>query len=58
MPPFVEFSRREYWSQLQFPLKGGLPDPGIEPVYPESALELVESALMEFYTVSRGDKRL
>ena len=27
----MEFSRQEYWSGLQFPPPGDLPDPGIEP---------------------------
>ena len=31
------FSRQEYWSGLQFPSPGDLPDPGIEPR--SSALE-------------------
>ena len=26
----MEFSRQEYWSGLQFPPPGDLPDPGIE----------------------------
>ena len=30
-PPFMEFSRQEYWSGLPFPSQGDLPDPGIEP---------------------------
>ena len=25
--------RQEYWSGLSFPSPGGLPDPGIEPVF-------------------------
>ena len=28
------FSRQEYWSGLQFPSPGDLPDPGIEPESP------------------------
>ena len=28
------FSRQEYWSGLQFPSLGYLPDPGIEPTSP------------------------
>ena len=28
------FSRQEYWSRLQFPSPGDLPDPGIEPGSP------------------------
>ena len=30
------YSRQEYWSGLPFPSPEGLPDPGIEPVSPES----------------------
>ena len=30
-PPFMEFSRQEYWSGLPFPTPGDLPDPGMEP---------------------------
>ena len=30
------FSRQEYWSRLPFSKTGDLPDPGIEPVSPES----------------------
>ena len=33
-PPFMCFSRREYWSGLPFPSPGDLPDPGIEPRSP------------------------
>ena len=29
-PPFMEFSRQEYWSGLPFPSPGDLPNPGIE----------------------------
>ena len=29
-PPYMEFSRQEYWSGLPFPSPGDLPDPGIE----------------------------
>ena len=32
--PFLEFSRREYWSGLPFPSLGDIPDPGIEPRFP------------------------
>ena len=34
-PPFMGFSRQEYWSGLPFPSLGGLPNPGIEPRSPE-----------------------
>ena len=30
------FSRQEYWSGLPCPPPGDLPDPGMEPVFPES----------------------
>ena len=30
-PLSMEFSRQEYWSGLQFPTQGDLPDPGIKP---------------------------
>ena len=33
-PPSMGFSRQEYWSGLQFPSLGDLPDPGIEPWSP------------------------
>ena len=32
---FMEFSRPEYWSGLPFPSPGDLPNPRIEPRYPE-----------------------
>ena len=33
-PPFMGFSRQEYWSRLSFLPPGDLPDPGIEPASP------------------------
>ena len=33
-PPFMGFSRQEYWSGLPFPSPGDLHDPGIEPGSP------------------------
>ena len=30
-PPSMEFSRKEYWTQLSFPSPVDLPNPGIEP---------------------------
>ena len=33
-PPFMGFSKQEYWSGLLFPSPGDLPDPGIEPRSP------------------------
>ena len=34
VPPFMGFSRQDYWSGLPFPSPGDLPDPGIEPRSP------------------------
>ena len=31
-PPFMGFSRQEYWSGLPLPTPADLPDPGIEPM--------------------------
>ena len=36
-PLSMEFSRQEFWSGLPFPPPGDLPDPGIEPTFPELA---------------------
>ena len=33
-PPFMGFSRQEYWNGLPFPSPGDLPDPGIKPRSP------------------------
>ena len=35
-PPSLGFSRQECWSGLPFPSPGDLPDPGIEPGYPQA----------------------
>ena len=35
-PLSVEFSRQEFGRGLPFPSPGDLPDPGMEPVFPES----------------------
>ena len=35
-PLCMRFSRQEYWSGLSFPPPGHLPNPGIEPSFPES----------------------
>ena len=35
-PLSVEFPRQEHWSGLPFPPRGDLPNPGIQPVSPES----------------------
>ena len=36
-PLSMGFSRQEYWSGLQFPSPGNLPNPGIEPSSPALA---------------------
>ena len=36
-PLSMGFSRQEYWSGLPFPSPGDLPDPGMEPAFPELA---------------------
>ena len=33
-PPFMGFSKQEYWSGLPFPSPGDLPNPGVEPRSP------------------------
>ena len=33
-PPYMGFSRQEYWSGLPFPSLGDLPEPGLEPGSP------------------------
>ena len=38
-PLFMEFSRQEYWGGLPCPPLEDLPDPGIEPKFPELAGE-------------------
>ena len=35
-PPFMGFSRQEYWSGLSFPSPGDLPNPRIEPRSPDA----------------------
>ena len=40
-PPFMGFSRQEYWSGFPFPSPGHLPDPGIEPWSPALPPELL-----------------
>ena len=37
-PLSTGFSRQEYWSGLPFPASGDLPDSGIEPMSPVSAI--------------------
>ena len=42
-PPFVGFSRQEYWSGLPFPSPGVLPKPGIEPGSPTLQADVLPS---------------
>ena len=42
-PPFMEFSRQEYWSGLPFSSPGDLPDPGIEPGSPALQADAFQS---------------
>ena len=44
-PLSMEFSRQEYWSGLPFPSPGDLPNPGIEPRYPELQADSLPSEL-------------
>ena len=44
-PPFMGFSRQEYWSGLSFPSPGDLPDPGIEPGSPTFQADALTSEL-------------
>ena len=39
VPMSMGFSRQEYWSGLEFPPSGDLPDPGIKPASPALAGE-------------------
>ena len=50
-PLSIEFPVQEYWSGLPFPSPGGLPDPGIEPMF------LTSPALAaRFFTTGWEDK--
>ena len=44
-PPFMEFSRQEYWSGLPFPSPGDLPNPGIEHGSPALQADALSSGL-------------
>ena len=44
-PPFMGFSRQEYWSGLPFPSPGDLPDPGIKPRSPAFQADTLTSEL-------------
>ena len=41
----MEFLKQEYWSGLQFPFPGDLPDPGIEPRSPALQADSLPSEL-------------
>ena len=45
-PPFMRFSRQEYWSGLPFPFPGNLPNPGIEPRSPTLQEDSLPSELL------------
>ena len=44
-PLLMGFSRQEYWSGLPFLSPGDLPNPGIEPRYPESQADSLPTEL-------------
>ena len=44
-PPFMGFSRQEYWSGLSFPSPGDLPDSGIKPWSPALRANALPSEL-------------
>ena len=46
-PLSMRFPRQEYWSGLQFPLPGDLPDPGIEAASPASPALQADFLLFE-----------
>ena len=43
----MEFSRQEYWGREPFPPPGDFPEPGIEPMFPESLTLQADSLLPE-----------
>ena len=43
------FSLQEYWSGLHFPPPGDIPNPGVEPVSPESPTLQVDSLLLSHW---------
>ena len=58
-PLSIEFSRQEYWSGLQFPSPGDLPDPGIKPGSPALQADSLPSELLEWVAIpfSRGSSQ-
>ena len=61
-PPSMGFSRQEYWSGLQFPSPGDLPDSGIKPRYPALQADALPSEPpgkpMEAYTDALKTKQI
>ena len=55
-PPFMEFSRQEYWSGLPFPSPGDLPDPGIKPGSPALQADALPSEPLGKPIVGQGDQ--
>ena len=47
VPPFMGFSRQEYWSSLPFPSPGDLRNPGIESGSPELHADSLSSPYKE-----------
>ena len=48
-PPFMGFSRQEYWSGVSFPSPGDLPDPGFKLRSPALQADALPSKLPELY---------
>ena len=57
-PPFMGFSRQEYWSGLSFPSPGDLRNPGIEPGSPALQTDALPSQPPEFQLVLDSTLRL
>ena len=53
-PPFMGFSRQEYWSGLPFLCPRDLPDPGIEPGSPVLQADATIYILVNTYTPVQG----
>ena len=53
-PLSMGFSKQEYCSGLPFPPPGDLPDPGIEPVSPESLASAGGFFTIELLDLTRG----
>ena len=55
-PPFMAFSRQEYWSGLPFPSPGYLPDPGIKPRSPALQADALPSEPPGKLIIGQGDQ--